>query len=1793
MIIEKKLSTIFFSRSLNIIMMFALLCLSACLQSPSNSRKALISANNSTNNKTTTKLPDFKEGNNYIQNGGVVYTTNVSLDLSFSDTLQLRGKDVDNYIRNNGTQTITCLSGRFTATTVKQIFVMAALPQSIYNASTKTLEYYYTLAPSDEVANKNFCQKSALINKLYTLYQTLTPTYKLSALCPSGVCVSTTYNSESLELFSQSGTPLTQVATRQLSYVITNRPLSSTPSGKTCTSTVECISLGYDCCSLGQCVKDLALKTGVDKNSPSYIQALQDILSNPAHVYNYPQYYYLCSSVVNLPTDPSNPTNPVNEANLRLNRLQDLYNCTTKIEGEMGICTKTIKNAAKALHLSVKDDRSFSTTYTNQANNTTTPTQPLELTSIQEVNFGEVTLFNYDQITNESILSSSPLIYSEYLTFTALNNDDITTETKIELTKIPTNAVNQDLVIKYKVDASCIQLNTALAKCEKYYIQGQQNGGDTPALHKRGRVTDHYPASNNFKLPAYVDTGKTIVVEVDGVTQKKDIDWQLLTGTPASVDFYPTKTGGLRVVGDQKVKITYFVNLSIYDVMNSKTSALEEIQTMCHCADTKCSLSPIKNTAGKITDYACVYPDPNPVTPPVSQTVYLSAKNVPVRYFDSAGVSKSIINGETLSQEGTPFAYYKDNLLNPNNMPDITAPDTDDHYIGFNEIYGSLSYANNSAKAAKEVSVTKGKTYDIYVDKGAYSNCIQCGNDYYTQLNKLFPLTQFAGGLTPLQSRTDRSASNGIRADDFSFGRACFIPATMIPWTHAIASETKEQRLSRLRAQHFLYANGYQHDWYGFDYGSVIGSFDGVKWFAVGSNRRIKADTHKLFLAVNGPFGDLAIENTYTVTINDGSLNPVGSNMVTSDFQSDGAECQKFHQCSTDNDCATTLGWDYACANVNEITTSWPRFDDNAKEIPDSNRDDNKLVGILGLSTSGKRCVYRGRGAACTQNYLNILETSTFNASTSQAIHSCSSNHFCQQISNGNSLNASFNNRIARYGKVRTDETSDRFGLGVKVPGRPMEFNASETMKAETLRNFNSNKLAGVCIPGRTPEVESFTLQNSTIPSSQYLGDRVLGIGMTYPKISTASPLYFSACSVMDETNNYFANKVDKDNLVTNSANTDLQYFSGTQSISTNALYIFKQLFDLKSMSFPLYTENYKLLTTQTFSENRCMRAPGASCFSDLDCAPSKVIADKIKLLNSDDDTITAFLNKYEINFWKEELVCSQATTKNDPSYSPFKNRCCREVGKSISLPSKDITNGLIMDKVAGIDFSFSTTDSNKYRYSRNATLYKDSKTDASNYPTLQVPIKDQCGTSCFNNTPILAVSSLTNQFKTFSAFGERTSCSGDWIRNFANGNHEWNHLRLQSFDLGMFQCMNWSPGDNGGVGNYTCKGLDKADQACQMTATSKGSAKAKGILNYLAKLELMGIPQIALPSEQYFNSTTDGDLSCRSFPGNQNGCYPGHLDQSSCANATNGIQQSSLTRYAYPSQLFVNHYAIEDSQAAAVASDAVTRAMIDQEDKNDILTEAIRQDDLFNTPATHTARDAAQDAANAAAGAVAFAQNNALINIPLKEDIINNKIKAFAELVDTSSGKSMYQYSGVDSSNFQNSIRQIFKPDEIVSCYPAGTTMNVGADKSLCCTGFINSQNNKCQLPDYVDLSVYTNRYVSSEAKKLSPNLFNQDGYVNDPGQVATLACQRNMCASGKVAFGVLISNLKIPGQEKTDTKVMRFLEGNSAADDFSGLLSVYRLGLKLNNHAYCFPKESTGASAEDIQIISCTSAP
>lgn len=1653
-----------------LVAIFASVFLQSCVPSNTGKKSSVKAASTDT---SPTKIPTFTTGTNFIQNGVNVYLSAVSLDMTFADSIQLRGKDVDAYIRATGTSNVVCLTSRFTQSTVNKIILLAAIPRSVYNFSTQTLEYYYNLAPADNTTNQSFCQKTGLINQLNIYYPTLTPKYKMSEICPTGTCSSSSYASQSLELYNTSGIALSQIATKQLLFSVTNNPTTNPSTGVTCTETSQCTSQGYDCCSSGQCVKDLALKPGVNTASTDYLQALQDILNTPANIYQYPQYYFICSTPVTIPTPPVEETDPVNEAGVRVKDLENLYNCTSKIEGEYGLCTKTYNNAVIGTDYDAgKDDRSFVDTFTHLTVDEET------LVSVEKVTFGEVVVYDYTTKTTAELYREP---YEDLITpavrITGGHNDDLASGAKVRMLYKPAAAVSNTLEIKYKIDASCVQLNSTLAKCEKFYIQGQENSGDTQASHRQGRVTDHFPTSNIFKLPYYASTSKAITVEVDGLIQKQDIDWQLVVAAQSSVQFLPVNT--LKVYKDQKVRISYFVDLSVNNVMLSKMEALEKIKTICSCATTNCSLTPVKNSSDKIVDYACVYPEPNPVEPPISQKIYVSSKTVPVRFFDSNGASQKTVNANTLPQEGKAFKYRSDNLLNPSNVTDITnLASTEDTYTGFNEIYGSLSYTNGSAKPAYEVAVKKGSTYDIYVDRGSFSNCIQCGNDYYSQLNKLFPLAQFGGGIAPLLGQTNRSMSTGIRSDDMKFGRACVVPATMLPWTHGTESSGQTQRVNRMRAQHFLYANGYQYDWYGFDYGSVIGSFDGVKWFSIGTNRRIKAESSKMFVAVNGAMGDLTLEATYEVTINDGSLNPLGSNMVTSDYNSDGAQCQQFHQCSTDNDCATTLGWEYACAPVSEITTSWPKFDDNAKEIPETMNDLTKFTSILGVSNAGKRCVYRGRGALCTPNYGSVNVNSTFNQSTSQAMHACSDNNYCQAISTNGVSSAKFNNRIVRYGKVRTDNTVDTFGLAALIPGRPFAWNAVETPRAETLKNLNTNKALAMCVPGRDVEQQSFLEQNRAVPAgTEYRGDKVLGIGMSHKLNNPAAVTnYLNACSIMDSTKNYYHNATSSPSS-TFASYPLLKYDAGSQAVSTNALNIFNSIFSTKGITFGLFKSNSTILSSTSFTENRCMRAPAASCFSDMDCAPSKVISDKLKSISADDTTVQAILNKYEIKFWQEELICSQAIAKTDTLYDPKNNRCCRDVGNVISLPSADVTNGLDMTKVPGVDYRISE----QLRYTRAATMYKETNTDPNTYPELRTAVKDQCGLGGIGCEPM---TTLANQYRTFAAFAEKTSCSGDWVRPFSTGTHKWEVGRFQTFSPTTFQCMNWYPG----TGGYTCESFEPDDPNCPIAQTPPTTSKGKEVLNYLGKLELMGIPQIALETDAYYSTTSELGLSCKSYPNNRATAYPNH-------------PTAPAANYLPPSQLF------------------------------------------------------------------------AAINTKEYEDI----------------NTGTQYFSAIDPTNFKT-MKQVFKSDEVVSCLAAGTQMKLGDDPAKCCTGMINATTLKCQLGDYIDVSIYTNRYVSSEAKKLNATLFDQNGYIKDAAYAASLACEKQMCASGTLAYGILISRLKTPGQTDGDGKYYRFLEGN-AADNLNGLLDLYNKGLKLNNHIYCVPQAlaTSSTASDDLTIISC----
>ncbi len=1645
---NEKLSAHFYKQLTTVLLLMSVMALSSCVQSPSGKRKTSGASSNSTDTGTP-NAPEFSESLNFFQNGASQSSSNLSIDTSFENTFYLRGEEINSVINPSNKSVVQCLVARYPQSVTNKLLVVALSPQFFFNFATQTQEYYYLVSPSEKATNQTFCNKPGINSALSLRFPGESISFSLSELCPT--CSNSVLTSDAVEVLTTSGTEISSIDTSYLFLKLTNSG-TSTPIGPQCGSTTECVSKGFDCCSFGQCVNDKQLKDGVDTNSSDFLQAEQDILAAASNIFNYPNFFHLCSVSVNPVPTPTPLVDPSVNAAKRFIRLKELFECTTPSEGEMSLCTNSTENASlNATYLTGLDDRSFVDIYNG--------TNPVPSHSINKIQFaGEILfedrLFKKDNFTINGISKAS--------SGSPLGNDTLTDPVSIFLDPayaISASAPDQDLKIQYKIDGSCKKVSTSLAKCEKHYVQGEN----------LSKVTDHFPASNEFFLPFYADTNKSIKVEVDDTAKLQGSQWALTLTSPAKITFQGV---GLQVYDTQKIKITYFVDLNSFDVLQNLQTARDEIKTICDCGTTDCTLEEVVENSA-VVDYTCIYPEPDIPDAPLQQTVLLSSKTVPVRYYDEDGVYQKDVTFDSKPQEGNEFKYTNGDLLKPNNVTD---------YVGFNEIYGSLSSVGTTANAAKEVSVTKGKTYDIFVDTGTFSSCYFCGTDYFSSITKLFPANfQSKGaGYTPDLTTTDPLIASTYPAHDKIFGRACFVPATMIPWTHKTSSDRQQQRIARMNAQHFLFSNGYQRDWYGFDYGSIIGSFDGVRWFAIGNQRRIKADTTKLFLAVNAYFGDQTIESTYTIVVSDASTTAQSGSSVTKDFDSDGAQCQQNHLCSVDQDCATQLGWDYSCETVSTIKTKWPSFDANGLEVPELENQENLINLIGGLGSSTKRCVYRGRGAACSPNYDVNDPANSYSGTDSLKLHACSNNNYCQQFLQGVQVEK-FNNRISRYGKsVKVQNSSstvaetdlDEFGFGVRSIGRPYAYHGTEAIRTDAQSALSNNSISAICIPGRDPSDDLVEDSNRNIPGSNHLGDLVNGIGMTATGIRSSD--YLSSCSIFNSTGEYI--QFDTTLKALALSNVDVQTLAGNQSIPTNALEV---LGTMASKDFLVNFESTQV-TGPTLQENRCLRAPGSSCHTDFECAPSKTISEQLNGLDPLDSSLYSSLNKYEIQFWQERLVCGQEFDPADPSFDLKNNRCCRETGNSITI-------GNFYDNSAPVDASIIAIDNtsipgvdidlnNPARYSRVSTMVDKLRSATDQQPQIQAGKADRCSGPGCQNTSI-----LDNQWKTISTVAARTCCSGHWIRNFNTtgngGGHNWGSNKHQDIPKDSLKCLNWLPCDAAegecGSTDFVCDTnvVEPDDLKCMQRETSNSEATV--IFNWMNSLELTGIPQVPVKSEQFT------DILCKVDPTNQQNLAPGSI---------------------------------------------------------------------------------------------------ALPNI-LGTTFAN------AEYTDGTSNL----YSANDAGNFATGIKKVFSEDTFSCCLPTGTVMNQGDDPSLCCTGVINGNNNQCALPDFTNVTVYFNRYVSSAAKDINDSQVDaQTGYISNPLIVENLACQQQVCASGTLARGVALSNLKIPGKESSTKTFKRFIDETSQATNANGLADLYDSGLRWNDDIYCAPAglAQTGSTALKITV-------
>ena len=1629
----------------------ALFSLYSCM--PTSSVPSVNSGNTTENGGTTgstTTLsyqePTFPLSTTFIQEGATRSISNIAMPVDFADSFLVRGKVLSQYLRTLPTSTKFCMVGSYTYISGQQKFlIMSAKPKSYTDLAAKTTEYYLQVEPSNDSANQNDCLTYNLTNKLYSAVpNTVTPSvhFSFTQLCTD---CTTSVTSGGLKLYFTNGEDVPTVTTSALILTISGSTTSSTNS---CSDSTACRARGFDCCLQSQCVNDGAMRPGAS-DLAGFLAAQEDVRLNPTRFTVYPQFFFVCESRPdsNGNNGGGSTTDPDYEAAIRIMELKQLYDCLNQVDGEFSYCTlkysqanESIPGNFSASASGYNDDINFSSLNPalgtgDYANN------------IVKITYGGATLYE----ANKTALTGG--------TFqTGTSNDNLTSSQVVNITAtLPSNAKDANLYLTYKVDGTCQKVSATLTKCTKTYVHASS---DTTS-------SMWHDSSKTYLLPSYADTSSSssVIVKVSGVVVPEDTTtWTKGSG---SITF----SGAYTIYQNQKVEITYFVTNNAANLIKLRTAAQTAVNSMCTCATgVNCGLKPILDaTTSAVVNYECTYNTSTTTEPPVNQTVYVSNKNIAHRYYDTNGVNYDDDYGSALNQELTAFSYTNNDVLKPNNVS---------QYVGFNEIYGSFAKSGTYvSRPAKRVSVKKDKLYDLLTVTGVFSSCTTCGSDYYTSLQKVFP-SNFAGqggGYQPDNYASSRVNNTGTyRSDDLLFGRACFVPATMIPWTHSTASTPRDQRRARLAGQHFLFANGYNRDWYGFDYGSLIGSFDGVTWFSIGNQRRIKATSSNLYLAVNAYVGDLNVDSNFTVNVYESTA--FSSDIADHDTETDGAQCQKSHFCSTDNDCFRQLGYDYTCQNVASVYTNWPQFDPAGSEIVGSvNRS---LLSIIGGSNGqAKRCVYRGRGTPCLANLDSAGTATTYNSSTSVGHLTCSPNNSCLPLT----TSGRFNDRIARFANTPLAQNiagitpvSDTVGMGARVILRPFDYYGTKSIPSSATVALNSNNVQAICVPGKdiSTAVDNFDLNQRHPNTRTDTSDKLYGVGPASPLTMTTRSL--NACPATDA----LGTTMQVYDLALGDAT--LNMFSISQNMSSNLLNV-----------SPLVSQNVfsstngSQVTAVGYQRNTCLRAPGASCFSDMECAPSAFVATKARAAS-----LASILNVAEAKFWEEDLVCGNPDFKvvNDgllnPNFDLKKNRCCREFGKTMTVYTQregdssvewcDQATSTI--KVAGVN----TQISNPSRYSRVHSVYDKMTCDRSQIPSKSFALSLEAD----NSTQRLA--QILGQYKTLDTLNQRTCCTQHWVRSFATengGGHAFTKTKLQNIDKAMWKHVSWAKDDETSIvpavndDPFECSSTQYLNASCEIKSFTP--AEEEKYLTWAGSLELVGIPQVAV--------------------GTNNQVY----------------------------QL------VDDNQ-----------------------------------------------------------NDNAASRIPLKDS--ENKAMLLpvsgsnpADFTDTSNSYfSAANYSALNMvlSGSKNSMKKVFSESEFNCCIPAGQEVPTTTTNDQCCTGFkATSGVQRCCLPDFTDLTVYLNRYVSSEGRGLPDTAYDQQtGYIKDPGQVQLLAAQKNLCCSGNAMMGVAISQLSIPlenGTYKpadTGSTTRRFNYRTDAVDnntETGSVGSVYDAGVRWNNHVYCVP--------------------
>ncbi len=804
---------------------------------------------------------------------------------------------------------------------------------------------------------------------------------------------------------------------------------------------------------------------------------------------------------------------------------------------------------------------------------------------------------------------------------------------------------------------------------------------------------------------------------------------------------------------------------------------------------------------------------------PTQLTVNVSTRAAPHRYFDKSGTERFLpLTDSSVEQEGDTFEYEDSENVFPKQSN-----------FSMNAVLGQMSIALDKTQPAKQIDVAIDQVYYIAARSGNYTPCPQCGEDSWQLAFNAYPSTSNGTGLQAAGHTTSRDefSTNTTRGnyEDTIFGRACWIPPTMLPFSQSVKTSASTQRENRLRTQAALFVNGYQRDWFGFNKGALIGSFDGVSWFAIGNGRIVKSRSKKLFLAINAPFADVANNSSLSVNVQayDGTTQAA---QVDYDpqyhqyhpLQNQGGNCQSYHMCSTDSDCVTKLGWEYACADVKSTKTNWPVFDSEATEQAANISPAPSIVDVLAQrtypSSATKRCVYRGAGSLCLRSAGAVTDLNK------KKVLTCAPNFYCANLST-----TQFNSKVARYAATLDDIPVGRnhiFGKDANVLGRPLNYipgsdpaNAlTSVITSALLENMALNlpgqeglatlSNTGLCQPGKmlpTTVSDQISMAN---PFNQHLAadpskrtDYISQVGSCNSVLFTS--YRHSSCPTLGTDGNYqmFAATTVADTLAYSKVSSN-QNACGLETLLTGTS-LSGTADTIATNGSPFKTIEGKVLSNQviveeTLARDACLRRANAVCHTDLDCSPNKFHSDQ-----EDSYGVNYFGNLAEKEYYDQFLICGQTDPKpniNDTNYDTYdmtKNRCCREVGSplttytpytptSVQILSYDpVTFGLKSTLTPGV----SPTDPK--RYSRFATVENLNTTER---PVLSSYQERNATTGVIANDPFGSNVLKSKQWKTLNETNSETCCGGGWIREFASG-QSWSDRNLLSIDVTNFRCLN------------------------------------------------------------------------------------------------------------------------------------------------------------------------------------------------------------------------------------------------------------------------------------------------------------------------------------------------------------------------------------------------------------------